>query len=218
MSLKAVIAGSTGLIGSKLLEILLAEPAYNEVIVLVRKETGRKHEKLREVVVDFAKLEDHAADIAGHAVFCCIGTTKKKTPNLDKYYEIEHDYPIKLAQLAAGNGVSQYHFVSSIGADKDSSAYYTKFKGQTEHDLQQLNFKTLHIYRPSLLTDDRKEFRLIEKMATGLMYVVNPLLIGSLKKYRSIPAQTVAHAMYNQSITKNEGVFIHSSDQIKQIA
>jgi uncharacterized protein YbjT (DUF2867 family) len=218
MSYKAVIAGSTGLIGSHLLEILLNESAYSEVIILVRKETGKKHNKLREVIVDFDKPDEYAAEINGHAFFCCTGTTKKKTPNLGKYFEIEHDYPIKLAQLALVNGVSQYHFVSSIGADKDSSTNYTKFKGQTEDDLQKLGFKTLHIYRPSFLTGDRKEFRLVEQMVTGLMYVVNPLLMGSLKKYRSIPAQTVAHAMYNESITNTEGIFIHPSDNIKQIA
>lgn len=217
MPYKAIIAGSTGLIGSNLLNILLNEPAYSEVIILVRKETGLKHVKLREIIVDFNNLDNPANEITGHAFFCCLGTTKKKTPNLDKYFEIEHDYPVKLAQLALENGVSQYHFVSSIGADKNSSTNYTKFKGQTEDDLQQLNFKTLHIYRPSFLTGARKEFRLIERMAIGLMYVVNPLLVGSLKKYRSIPAQTVAMAMYNESLKNNEGVFIHASDQIKQI-
>jgi hypothetical protein len=50
------------------------------------------------------------------------------------------------------------------------------------------------------------------------LYIINPLLIGSLKKYRSIPAKTVAMAMYKQSTNSEEGVFIHPSDQIKQIA
>jgi hypothetical protein len=58
----------------------------------------------------------------------------------------------------------------------------------------------------------------MEKFVNGLMFLINPLLIGSLKKYRSIPAKTVALAMYNQSINNDEGVFIYASDQIKQIA
>lgn len=218
MSYKAIIVGATGLIGSKLLNILLNDCAYSEVISLVRNDTGITHKKLREVVVNFDKLNEYEKEINGHACFCCIGTTKKKTPDLKKYYEIDHDYPVKLAQLAINNGVEQYHFVSSIGADKDSTAYYTRFKGQTEYDLQQLNFKTLHIYRPSILTGDRKEFRLMEPIVAAIMFVVNPLLIGKLKNYRSIPAQTVAKAMYNESLKNDEGVFIHLSDDIKQIA
>ncbi len=218
MSNKAIIAGATGLIGSKLLNILLANDEYSHITSLVRKETGVAHHKLNEVVVNFDQLDKYEKEINGHAFFCCTGTTKKKTPNMDKYYEIEHDYPIKLAQLAVKNDMKQYHFVSSIGADKDSSTSYTKFKGQTEDDLQQLHFKTLHIYRPSFLSGDRNESRPMERMIVGLMYVVDPLLIGGLKKYRSIPAQTVAEAMYNESLKNDEGVFIHPSDNIKQIA
>lgn len=218
MAYKAIIAGASGLIGSSLLTILLNEPACAEVTVLVRKKTGTNHPKLTELIVDFDKLDDYSGEINGHALFCCIGTTKNKTPNLTDYYKIEHDYPLTLGQLAVKNSVKQYHYVSSIGADKDSTAYYTKFKGQTEYDLQQLNLPSLHIYRPSILTGKRKDFRPMEKFASGLMYIINPLLIGSLKKYRSIPAKTVAMAMYKQSINSDDGVFIHPSDQIKQIA
>jgi hypothetical protein len=58
----------------------------------------------------------------------------------------------------------------------------------------------------------------MEKILIGLSYIIDPLLIGSLKKYRSIPAKTVAMAMYNESMNKKEGVFIHTSDNIKLIA
>ncbi|WP_461449223.1 NAD(P)H-binding protein [Mucilaginibacter sp.] len=218
MEYKAIIAGASGLIGSSLLTILLNEPSYAEITVLVRKKTGITHPKLTEILVDFDKLDDYTGDINGHALFCCIGTTKNKTPDLTDYFKIEHDYPVTLGQLADKNGVKQYHYVSSIGADKNSSAYYTKFKGQTEYNLQQLHLATLHIYRPSILSGDRKDHRPMEKFVNGLMYLINPLLIGSLKKYRSIPAKTVAMAMYKQSINSDEGIFIHASDQIKQIA
>jgi uncharacterized protein YbjT (DUF2867 family) len=218
MAYKAIIVGASGLIGSSLLTILLNEPAYAEVVVLNRKKTGITHPKLTEVLVNFDTLDDFAEEINGHALFCCIGTTKNKTPDLKEYYKIEHNYPQQLGQLALKNGVKQYHYVSSIGANKDSSAYYTKFKGQTEYDLQQLNLPALHIYRPSILAGERKEHRPMEKFVNGLMYLINPLLIGSLKKYRSIPAKTVALAMYNQSINNDEGVFIYASDQIKKIA
>ncbi|MDF2432325.1 MAG: hypothetical protein JWP44_1956, partial [Mucilaginibacter sp.] len=46
----------------------------------------------------------------------------------------------------------------------------------------------------------------------------DPLLLGPLKKYRSIAATTVAQAMYKQSIQKKEGVFIYESDKIKQLS
>jgi uncharacterized protein YbjT (DUF2867 family) len=218
MANKAIIAGASGLIGSKLLNILLNEPAYNAVLVLVRKELPIKHKKLIQLIVDFDQLETYAASITGHAIFCCLGSTKKKTPDLSIYRKIDHDYPVKLAQMATQNGMDQYHLVSSIGADSKSSNFYTKMKGETAEDIEKLGLKCLHVYEPSFLTGDRKESRPLERVMVGLMSVINPLLIGSLKKYRSIPAQTVAQAMFNESLKNEEGTFTYSSDKIKELA
>ncbi len=218
MSNKAIIAGASGLIGSNLLNILLQKPGYDEVLVLARKELGVKHKKLVQLVIDFEKLDEHVAAITGHAVFCCLGSTRKKTPGLADYRKIDHDYPLKLAQLAKQNGVEQYHLVSAIGANSKSSNFYTKMKGETEIDIQNAGLKCLHIYEPSLITGDRKEYRPAERIATVLMKIIDPLLTGSLKKYRSIPAETVALAMFNESLKNAEGVFIHPSDKIKLLA
>jgi uncharacterized protein YbjT (DUF2867 family) len=218
MANKAIIAGSSGLIGSNLLDILLQESFYDEVLILVRKELSTQHPKLRQLVVDFNQLEAYADQLTGHAIFCCLGSTKNKTPDLAVYHKIDHDYPLQLAQLARKNGIKQYHFVSSIGANPDSSNFYSKMKGLTETDIKKVDLPALHIYRPSLLTGDRKEKRIAERIAAGLMKIIDPLLFGGLKKYRSIPAATVVAAMYKQSIKHNTGLFIYESDKIKQLS
>jgi uncharacterized protein YbjT (DUF2867 family) len=214
MSNRAIVAGASGLIGSKLLNILLQQSGYNEILILVRKELPIADKKLVQLVIDFEKLDEHTGAITGNVIFCCLGSTKKKTPNLIEYRKIDHDYPVKLAQLAKQNGVEQYHLVSAIGANSKSSNFYTKMKGETEDNIQKIGVKCLHIYQPSVLTGDRKESRPAERFAIGLMKVIDPMLIGGLKKYRSIPAETVARAMFNESKKKEEGVFIHSSDKI----
>src|ERR1700749_2448142 len=218
MSKKAIIAGASGLIGSKLLTIMLNHAYYDEILILVRKELPIEHKKLVQLVIDFDKLDIHAAAITGHAIFCCLGSTKKKTPDLSVYRKIDHDYSVKLAQLAKQNGVNQYHLVSAIGANSKSSNFYTKMKGETEDDLKKVDLECLHIYQPSFLTGDRKESRPMERMVVGIMKVIDPLLIDGLKKYRSIPAQTVAQAMCNESLKNEAGTFVHSSDKIKLLA
>jgi uncharacterized protein YbjT (DUF2867 family) len=218
MSKKAIIAGASGLIGSNLLNILLQHAFYDEVLVVVRKELPVMHHKLVQLVVDFEALENYSTAISGHALFCCLGSTKKKNPDLKEYRKIDHDYPVALAQLAGQNGMEQYHLVSAIGADSKSSNFYAKMKGETEDDIQRIDIKCLHIYQPSVLTGERKESRPMEKIAIGFMKMIDPLLIGGLKKYRSIPAQTVAMAMFNESLKNETGVFVHPSDKIKQLA
>lgn len=215
MSKKAIIAGASGLIGSKLLDILLAKPDYDEVLVLVRKKLPIEHSKITQLVIDFEKLDEHAAALTGDVIFCSLGSTKRKTPDLNDYRKIDHDYPIKLAQLGKQNGIEQYHLVSALGADSKSTNFYKKMKGDTEDDIKKVGLKCLHIYEPSMLTGFRKEYRALERIAIGFMNVIDPFLFGNSKKYQTIPAQTVAQAMYNESIKNKEGVFIYPSDKIK---
>jgi uncharacterized protein YbjT (DUF2867 family) len=218
MAYKAVIAGATGLIGSELLKLLLADTTYTEVLVIARKSTGIVDKKLIELIINFDELDDHANAITGHAIFCCLGTTQKKTPDRNEYQKIDRDYPIQLAHLAAKNNMEQYHVVSSLGANSSSSSFYLKFKGEMEDGVKQSGVKSTHIYEPSFITGDRKENRPAEKILIPLMRLIDPFLFGSLKKYKSIAATTIAQAMHKQSLKTKEGIFVYPSDKIKQIA
>jgi hypothetical protein len=74
-----------------------------------------------------------------------------------------------------------------------------------------------YIFQPSLISGDRVEERTGEKIASKVMKVMNPLLIGPLKKYRSIDPEVIATALIKVA---NEGYnkTVIPSDDIKQIA
>ncbi|TCC97121.1 oxidoreductase [Pedobacter hiemivivus] len=215
--MEAIIAGATGLIGSSLLHQLLDHPDYTMITAVVRNEIHLQHPKFRQVVVDFDRLENHQEDIKGDVVFCALGTTKSKTPDKAQYRKIDYQYPLDIAFIAQQNGASQYHLVSALGANPDSSIFYSKLKGEVERDLKTIPFKAIHIYRPSLLVGDRKEHRTGEGIMIGLMRFLNPLLIGGLKKYRSIKIEKVASAMLKQSLKPLSGIFTYDSDQIEEL-
>src|SRR4051812_46904264 len=117
MGKKAIVTGATGLIGSQLVEILLAADTYDEVLILARRKLDVSHPKLTQLVIDFDHIESHSSSITGDAVFSCLGTTRNKTPDVSTYYKIDHDYPLRLAKMAKANGIKQFHLVSSIGAN-----------------------------------------------------------------------------------------------------
>ncbi|TWR29852.1 NAD-dependent epimerase/dehydratase family protein [Mucilaginibacter pallidiroseus] len=217
MAYKAILIGATGLIGSNLLSILLNSSHYDEVVILVRRDSGLQHSKLRQHIVNFDDENSYAAFINGHVVFSCLGTTKKHTPEKKQYYKIDHDYPLQMAQLSKKNGVNQFHVVSSIGANKDSSIFYTKTKGELEDDLKALRLQSLHIYQPSMLIGERKGNRAIENLYGAIFKISDPLLIGKLKKYRSVKGAKVAQAMYIKSLEHATGTFTYTSDQINNI-
>ena len=216
--MEAILLGASGLIGGELLHLLLADPNYSKVKIIVRKELPITNKKLVQIIADFTTIEAIKDELKGDVVFSCLGSTKKKTPDLSEYYQIDHDYPLLVAKLAKEQGVKSFHIVSSLGANSSSSNFYLKMKGETEDDIEKIEFNSLHIYRPSLLTGDRKEKRILEKAGEFIMKIIDPLLFGSLKKYRSISGKTVASAMHKQSLMDNAGVFIYPSDKIKELA
>ncbi|GGH10049.1 NAD(P)H-binding protein [Mucilaginibacter phyllosphaerae] len=217
MAYKAVIAGASGLIGSNLLNILLNAREYTEVLAVVRKELPLQHPKLVQLVVNFDDLAKHAGAITGHAVFSCLGTTKAQTPDEAIYKKIDHDYPLQLAQLAKQNSVDQFHVVSAVGANAASSIFYTRLKGELENSLKKLGLKALYIYQPAMLIGGREKPRLAEKIAGSLFKLIDPLLFGGLKKYRSIKGSTVAMAMYKKSLESTTGTFTYPSNIIHTI-
>jgi uncharacterized protein YbjT (DUF2867 family) len=217
MGKKAIVAGASGLIGSSLVKILLNDPAYSEVLALVRTPMEISNPKFNQIAINFDKLEDYAHLITGDVIFCTLGSTRKKTPDLSVYRKIDHDYPVKLAEIAVANGISQYHLISSIGANQDASNFYSKMKGETEADIKAVGLNGLVIYRPSLLTGNRKESRLAEGIMQGLSKIINPLLFGGLKKYRSIEAETVAESMAKLSLTEIKGIYVYESDDIQAL-
>lgn len=218
MEKKAILVGASGSVGNSLLLQLLACKQYSSVLILVRKELRMQHPKLTQLVIDFDQINQYAPEIKGDMVFCCLGTTKSQTPDQQQYRKIDYQYPLDVAWIAQTNGAESYHLVSSIGANKDSSTFYTRTKGEVERDLKAVPFKSIHIYRPSLLDGPRKNKRVLEGISNAVMYLVNPLLFGGLKKYRSIKVETVAKAMIKESLNDKRGVFIHESDEIEKLS
>ncbi|MGY3052770.1 uncharacterized protein YbjT (DUF2867 family) [Pedobacter sp. UYEF25] len=214
MGRTAIIFGATGLIGDILLQKLIDDEAYEKITVVARRPLTLKHEKIYFVETDFDNLENHSAQIVGDDIFCCIGTIQKNTPDLKIYRKIDYQYPLDFAAIGLKNGSSSYNLISSMSANANSRFFYTKLKGELERDLSKMFFKTINIYRPSLLDGERTGTRTAENFFIKAMRFLNPLLIGPLKKYRSIKAEIVARAMLQEAKKESPGIHIFQSDQI----
>ncbi|MBM3186231.1 MAG: NAD(P)H-binding protein [Bacteroidetes bacterium] len=209
-----LIIGASGLIGNEVLKLALENKEIGHVTILVRKSLNVNHPKLNEVISDFKNLNDLESKITGDALICCLGTTRKKTPNLEEYKAIDFGLTINIAQLGQKQNFQQVHLISAIGADSNSKIFYNKLKGETEQAIIKINFPQTIIYRPSLLIGKRNEFRLGELIAKKLAPIFDIFLFGSLKKYHSISAKTIAKAVLNRILSEGEKIQVLEFNEI----
>ncbi len=214
MKKKAIILGATGLTGSHLLELLLNDPNYDVVKVFTRKKLSIAHPKLEEHIIDLLKLSDYATQFTADVVFCCIGTTKAKTPNKDLYRAIDYGIPVEAAKLAKQNNIDHFIVISALGAKAQSKVLYSKLKGEMERDVLAQQIEHTHLLQPSLIVGNRNEKRIGEDLSKHIMKLFGFLIPA---RYKMIEAKTIAKAMA-QIARKPLKEQIIPSDEIKLIA
>ncbi|PRP67539.1 NAD(P)H-binding protein [Nonlabens agnitus] len=214
--LKAVIIGATGLTGSALLEQLLDDSRYDVVITLSRKRVQKEHPKLLNFEADLFDPVTYEHHLKGDHLFICTGTTKAKTPDPKKYYRIEHDLPLTVARVALKNDVATMVAISALGADPDSRFSYNKGKGEMESDLEQLGFEQAYFVQPALIGGEREEKRTFESLWKKFQKFIDPLLVGGLKKYRTIEPAVISQAMIEIAVNGYPKSRIES-DELKEI-
>ena len=211
---KATLLGASGLIGGHLLELLKNDEAFTDIKILVRRKLDINDPKVKQAVIDFEdKTSFQSEIIPGSIMFCAVGTTNSKVKgNKALYRKVDYDIPVNAAQFGLAKGCPRFVVVSSLGADSKSSNFYTKLKGEVEDRLLEMNFSSLHIFRPSLLLGERKEFRFGETLAKILMNTFSFLMPAKIKP---IQAKVVAKAMLSVSKSQNKGIQIYHNQDIK---
>ncbi|WP_342471353.1 NAD(P)H-binding protein [Metasolibacillus sp. FSL H7-0170] len=213
----AIVVGATGLVGSELVKQLCESDEYVAVTVIARRALNYSHPKLVVKVRAFEELAESDMEFA-HEIFCCLGTTIKKAGSREVFEKIDVEYPVQIAALAKNRGIQHMLVISAMGANEKSFAYYNRVKGKMEKELIEIELPQLSIIRPSLLVGNRSEFRLGEKIGEAALAVLNPILIGPLKKYRSIAAKQVALAMMVIALQgKKLKVAIYPSNELAQM-
>jgi uncharacterized protein YbjT (DUF2867 family) len=215
----ALVAGASGLVGGRLLPLLLNPGFYTRVYALSRRALPMDHPRLANRVVRFdAPLE---APLKGHTcqdAFCCLGTTLRDAGSPEAFRAVDHDLVLDFARLALKAGAERLVVVSSVGADPAARNFYLRVKGQMEQSLERLGFRALDLMQPSLLLGTRRQVRPLELASQALMWAARPLFFGGAARYRAIEADTVAAAMCSVARIGRRGVNRHQFDDMRALA
>lgn len=213
MSKVALVAGSTGLIGSQLVELLLANNRYDQVKVISRKPLSISHPKLINIVCALDQLSAQGEQLKGDDVFCCLGTTMRKAKTKEAFLKVDVEAPIQLANHTQALGAKQFLLVSALGANEKSSIFYNRAKGMAEAGILNTGFHSVYFFRPSLLTGPRAEQRSGED-AAKFFYRWLGFLIP--QKYQAIESIKVARAMLAKAHEEQSGAIILESIDIQK--
>ncbi|WP_428310848.1 NAD(P)H-binding protein [Hydrocarboniphaga sp.] len=211
MTRTALLAGSTGLIGTQLLQQLLDEPRYSRVTALSRRALPVQHPRLEVVLSDLDDLSVHADALQADDVYCALGTTIAKAGSRKAFAHVDHDLVMAVARAAHHAGSRRFMLVSAIGSSVKSPAFYSRVKGEVERDLRGVGFEALHILRPSLLMGERSESRPAEQIAQKLAPALGLITRGRLARYAPVSAQQVAAAMIACAFSNQRGVHVHEA-------
>jgi len=153
--MNALIFGATGMVGQGVLRECLLDPDVGIVLTVGRSATGRKHEKLRELVhgdlLDFSAVEFQLEGF--DACFFCLGVTSAGMTE-EQYRRVTYDIAMAAARtLVKLNPGMTFVFVSGTGTDSTESGrtMWARVKGKTENALLRLPFKAAYMFRPAFI-------------------------------------------------------------------
>tara|TARA_B100000795_G_scaffold142082_1_gene106381 strand:- start:76 stop:714 length:639 start_codon:yes stop_codon:yes gene_type:complete len=209
----SIIAGSTGLIGRNVIEVLSNKK--QSAIALTRRSIPNLPPNVTEMIIDFDAFEKIGSLPSCNNIFICLGTTIKIAGSQENFRKVDLDYCINIAKKAKESGAETLSLISSIGANSSSKNFYLRTKGELEESIQELGFSTVNIFRPSFLVGERSEKRLVEKIAIKFAKIIDLFLIGSANKYRSVKAESLAKTMVLKVESKPGVNYFYFDDFLK---
>jgi len=205
-----MVLGATGLVGGLVLSKALADDRVARVVAPTRNPLP-PHERLLNPMLDARPLPERADWWSVDAVVCALGTTMAKAGSRPAFYRVDHDLPLRAAELALAHGAQAFALNSALGADPASRVFYSRTKGELERDLLALGYPSLTIVRPGLIGGERQESRPAEQLGVMLSRWLHPLLPP---RYRLVPAERIAHHLLEAAIGARPGVHVLPSEAL----
>jgi uncharacterized protein YbjT (DUF2867 family) len=153
--IRAIITGSTGMVGEGVLFECLNSAHVEQVLVINRKPCGYTHAKLKEIIhadfYDTSAIANHLTEY--NACFFCLGVSSVGMKE-DEYFKKTYTLTLNFAKtLSEVNPNVAFCYVSGSGTDSTEKgrSMWARVKGKTENDLMNLPFKKVYAFRPGYM-------------------------------------------------------------------
>jgi uncharacterized protein YbjT (DUF2867 family) len=214
--MKAVILGATGAVGTELTKALIQMPQINSIVLLGRRlhplADITKSSKVQQYLVDVFDPQTYVSHLSGRDLaFNTFGIGQPSKFTREEFIRADLDAALEFAKACRHQGIRHFTSLGAVGSTSKSSIFYVQIKGKLEDSLVELKFPRLSLIRPSNIITPTNRYGFTQALVLALHPKIDPLLLGSLKKYRSIPIETLGRAMArnvlspsNQSVERLE--------------
>jgi len=177
LKIKAIITGTTGMVGKGVLLECLESNDVEAVLVINRKPLGMQHPKLKEVIhKDFFDLGPVKSQLQGYnCCFFCLGVSSAGMNEAD-FTHLTYDLTLTFAKaFIEQNPGSVFTYVSGAGTDSSEkgSTMWARVKGRTENAILALPFKAAYMFRPGFI-EPMKGIKSSTKLYNALYIVLWP--------------------------------------------
>jgi len=202
----AVVAGSTGLVGSNILTTLISHPTFASISAFSRRKLPTESPKVSSLEsTDSETWPTLYPKSVPPVFFSALGTTRAQAGGLANQRKIDLDLNLALAKAAKEAGTETYVLISSGGASSTSRLPYAAMKGELEDAVEALGFKHCVILRPGLIVGNREDSRPPEFIFRKIANTFGAVSGGKLKDFWAQDADVIARAAVNAGLQCIEG-------------
>lgn len=202
-----IFLGATGAVGTQALKTLLTLPEIQKISLLGRRPVdwvSAKH--VGQHKVDIFSPESYNGLMEGHnTAVCTLGVGQPSKMSKEEFLKIDQQAVIDFAKACKAGGVRHFELLASVGISPDSSSFYLKAKGELVEALKALNFERLSIFKPAMIITPNNRYGVLQGLSLKIFPLLDPLLRGSWRKYRSVKVSDLGGAMARNTLAPESG-------------
>lgn len=212
--MKVALLGSTGLVGSALLDHCLHEVSISKIYLITRRPLALTNPKIEYILIsDLSELT--SLKIEAHHFFCAIGTTIKTAKTKEAFLKVDYQSVVDFAHICQKNSSSTFSLISARGANPQSSLFYNRTKGLVENEVQKiLKDHKVFIFRPGLLLGNRSEKRFLEEVGIRFVQAVKGLTPQKWLSGIATEVDMLASLMLKTSLNNTQSKTIEANEII----
>lgn len=207
-TLQIVMMGATGAVGGQTLASLLKMEAVQKLTLLGRNSVaGVEKATVHQHQIDVLQPDSYTAFLPGHQVaICTLGVGQPSKVSKEIFLKIDKQAVLDFAKACKAAGVKHFQLLASVGIHAESSSFYLRSKGELVEEIKALQFQRFSIFEPSMILTPSNRYGILQGITLMLWPILNPLLIGGLRKYRGVRVETLGRAMAKNVLVSKTGV------------